>query len=387
MSAATLSTFFCPTRLYMGAGAFKQIPELLQKHSCKRLFITIDHALLQSPFYADIQQLLAQAQIDIASYSDIEPDPSAHTVMRAFEACQAHQATMLLAIGGGSTMDVAKAVGILATNGGRIHDYEGIEKFSTPGLPIIAVPTTAGTGSEVSGSCVITDSDANRKMSIRHAALNPAAYAILDPLALRTVPAHVAAHSGMDAFVHAFESYISRQSNLITDAMNLQAMELIAANIRQFVANRENLDAGLNMLCGSALAGITFGQTGLGNVHCMARFVGAACHVSHGLSNAVCLPVVARFNLNANPEKFARIAAAMGRPVQGLPRQDAAHAAVQAIETLCRDLDIPARLRDIGTTPEMLDEMAAQCAGAGYNRWNPRHTSQADFRRLFELAY
>ena len=384
---ADISTFFCPTRIYMGAGSYREIPELLRKHGCKRLFITIDGALLESPFYADIKRLLAESQIDIAAYSDIEPDPSAHTVMRAFEACQAHEATLLLAIGGGSTMDVAKAVGILATNGGRIHDYEGIEKFSTPALPLIAVPTTAGTGSEVSGSCVITDSDANRKMSIRHAALNPATYAILDPLALRTVPAHVAAHSGMDAFVHAFESYLSRQSNLITDAINLQALGLIAANIRPFVANRENLDAGLNMLCGSALAGITFGQTGLGNVHCMARFVGAACHVSHGLSNAVCLPVVARFNLNANPEKFARIAAIMERPVQGLPTHDAALAAVHAIETLCRDLDIPARLRDIGAQPEMLQEMATQCAGAGYNRWNPRHTSLADFNRLFELAY
>ena len=387
MTAADISTFFCPTRLYMGAGAHARIPELLRRHECERLFITVDAALLDSPFYAAITQMLAREQVAVASYSEIEPDPSVHTVMRAFETCQAHESSMILAIGGGSTIDVAKAVGILATNGGRIHDYEGIEKFSTPALPLIAVPTTAGTGSEVSGSCVITDTDANRKMSIRHAALNPATYAILDPLALRTVPAHVAAHSGMDAFVHAFESYISRQSNLITDAINLQAIELIAANLRQFVANRENLDAGLNLLCGSALAGITFGQTGLGNVHCMARFVGAACHVSHGLSNAVCLPVVARFNLSANPGKFARIAAAMGRPVHGLPTLDAARAAVDAIDLLCRDLDIPTRLRDIGTTPDMLDTMADACAGAGYNRWNPRQTSRADFRRLFETAY
>ncbi|WP_232468067.1 iron-containing alcohol dehydrogenase [Bordetella genomosp. 13] len=387
MIPSQLSTFFCPTRLYMGVGSHSQILDLVRKHDCQRLFVTIDAALLDSAFYASIKSQLDAAGVQVAEYSDIEPDPSAHTVTRAFDACRDHNATLLLAIGGGSTMDVAKAVGILATNGGRIHDYEGIEKFSTPGLPLIAVPTTAGTGSEVSGSCVITDTEANRKMSIRHAALNPAAYAILDPLALRTVPAHVAAHSGIDAFVHAFESYISRQSNLITDAINLQALTLIAANIRQFVANRENLEAGLGMLCGSALAGITFGQTGLGNVHCMARFVGAGCHVSHGLSNAVCLPVVARFNLAANPAKFARIAAAMGRPVQGLPELDAADEAVEAIEALCRDLDIPPRLRDVGATQEMLDEWAGLCADAGYNRWNPRHTSRADFRALFERAY
>jgi len=387
MPANDISTFFCPTRLHMGVGAHRRLADILRQHACKRLFIAIDAALLESEFYAGVSRLLQEAGVQAAAYSDIEPDPSAHTVERAFQACKAHEATLLLAIGGGSTMDVAKAVGILATNGGRIHDYEGIEKFATPGLPLVAIPTTAGTGSEVSGSCVITDTENNRKMSIRHAALNPAAYALLDPLALRTVPAHVAAHSGMDAYVHAFESYISRQANLVTDAINLQAISLLSTNIRQFVANRENLEAGLNMLCGSALAGITFGQTGLGNVHCMARFVGAACHVSHGLSNAVCLPAVARFNLAANPAKYARIAAAMGRPVQGMPELDAARAAVQAIEDLCRDLGIPARLRDIGATEPSLDEMARLCSEAGYNRWNPRHTTRADFRALFEQAY
>jgi len=234
---------------------------------------------------------------------------------------------------------------------------------------------------------VISDTEKNLKMSIRHASLNPAAFAILDPLALRTVPAHVAAHSGIDAFVHAFESYISRQSNLMTDAINVQAIELLSGNIRQFVANRENLDAGLNMLVGSALAGITFGQTGLGNVHCMARFVGARFHLSHGLSNAVCLPHVAQFNLLACPDKFARVAIAMGRPVQQLPVLDAAQRAVEAIKDMCQDLGIPARLRDVGATPESFDEMAKQCLAANYNRWNPRQTTEADFRLLFEQAY
>lgn len=382
-----ISSFFCPTRIYLGVGAYQRISEVVRQQGSRRVFIAADAALLQSDFFRRVKALLDAEGLAIATFTEIEPDPSAHTVAKAFAVCQQHQATSLIAIGGGSTIDVAKAVGILATNGGRIHDYEGIEKFSMPPLPLIAIPTTAGTGSEVSGSCVITDTEKNLKMSIRHAALNPAAVAILDPLALRTVPAHVAAHSGLDAFVHAFESYISRGANLITDSINLQAIELIAANIRPFVANRENLEAGLNMLCGSALAGITFGQTGLGNVHCMARFVGAQYHLSHGLSNAICLPHVARFNMIADMPKYARVAAAMGRVVQGLPQRDAAAAALDAIETLCRDLSIPARLRDVGATREQFDDMSALCLGANYNRWNPRHTSQADFRALFEQAY
>ncbi len=371
----------------MGEGSYKKIAEVITKLACQRIFIALDAALLKSEFYAGIAGLLQDAKVKSALFTDIEPDPSAHTVEKAFAVCQAHQATAILAIGGGSTIDVAKAVGILATNGGRIHDYEGIEKFSIPALPLIAIPTTAGTGSEVSGSCVITDTEKNLKMSIRHASLNPASFAILDPLALRTVPAHVAAHSGIDAFVHAVESYVSLGSNLMTDAINLQAMALLAGNIRQFVANRQNTTAAMNMLCGSALAGITFGQTGLGNVHCMARFVGAEFHLSHGLSNAVCLPHVAKFNLLAVPEKFAQVAQVMGCPVQGLPTLQAAQAAVEAITALCSDLSIPARLRDVGAKQEYFDDMAAACFAANYNRWNPRHTTVADFRLLFDQAY
>ena len=172
-----------------------------------------------------------------------------------------------------------------------------------------------------------------------------------------------------------------------SDALSLQAVELIAANIRPFVADRSNLEAGLNMLCGSALAGMVFGQTGLGNVHCMARFVGAFYHLSHGLSNALCLPHVAAFNLPAVPGKYARVARAMGCHVDGLPTLQAARQAVASIRELCEDLGIPPRLRDAGVTAERFEEMAALCTQAHYNRWNPRHTTTAEFLELFHKAY
>ncbi|BCN36701.1 alcohol dehydrogenase [Alicycliphilus denitrificans] len=387
MLTSSLSSFFCPTRIHLGLGAHEQLGPVLRSRGCQRVFIALDRALQGSDFYRRIEAILAAQGIATAVFTDIEADPSDTTVERAFATCQAHGATAILAVGGGSTMDVAKAVGILATNGGRIHDYEGIEKFGTPPLLRIAIPTTAGTGSEVSGSCVISDTTRHLKMSIRHAALNPADVAILDPLALTTMPGHVAAHSGLDAFVHAFEAYISRQSNPMTDALSLQAVELIAANIRPFVADRSNLEAGLNMLCGSALAGMVFGQTGLGNVHCMARFVGAFYHLSHGLSNALCLPHVAAFNLPAVPGKYARVARAMGCHVDGLPTLQAARQAVASIRELCEDLGIPPRLRDAGVTAERFEEMAALCTQAHYNRWNPRHTTTAEFLELFHKAY
>ncbi|WP_454620985.1 iron-containing alcohol dehydrogenase [Bradyrhizobium cenepequi] len=382
-----ISSFFCPTRIYMGPSSYRQLPGFLDEYRCKRLFVAMDAALRETEFAKSVLALLADGNIGVSIFTEIEPDPSVGTVEKAFAQCLASEATAILAVGGGSTIDVAKAVGILSTNGGRIHDYEGIERFKTPPLPLIAIPTTAGTGSEVSGSCVITDTERGLKMSIRHASLNPARIAILDPLALRTIPPTVACHAGVDAFVHAFESFIARNANPFTDAVNIDAIRLIAANIRPFVANPANEDAALNMLCGSALAGMAFGQTGLGNVHCMSRFIGARFHLSHGLSNALCLPTVARFNMIANPGKYARVAAAMGCHVAHLPELEAARIAVEKIAEMCVDLGIPARLREVGVTQDSLEEMAQLCTEANYNRWNPRFTSTADFVALFRQAY
>jgi alcohol dehydrogenase len=382
-----IQSFYCPTQICMGIDSHRKVDSLIKEWEIKKIFLVVDHAMLKTEIYSLVEEILKKNKVSFEIFTEIEPDPSANTVEKAYELYKKSGASTVLAIGGGSTIDVGKAVGILATNGGRIHQYEGIEKFSNPPLPLIAIPTTAGTGAEVSGSCVITDTERGLKMSIRHASLNPAKVAILDPVALKSLPATVAAHSAMDAFVHAFESYIALNASLITDAINLHAIELIAQNVRPFVANRANLDAGLKMACASNLAGITFGLTGLGNVHCMARFVGAFFHVSHGLSNAICLPYAAEFNLIANPKKYARVALAMGENIQGLTELEAANKAIDAIKRLCRDLSIPDKLRDIEATEDKLPEMAKLCVEANYNRWNPRHSTYNDFLTLFQKAY
>jgi alcohol dehydrogenase len=384
---SNILSFYCPTKIFMGINAHRKVDDLVKESNIKKVFLLVDPAVLKTKIYSLVEDLLKKNKVTFESFSEIEPDPSARTVEKAFELQKKAGASTLLAVGGGSTIDVGKAVGILATSGGRIHQYEGIEKFSIPPLPLVAIPTTAGTGSEVSGSCVITDSDRNLKMSIRHASLNPAKVAILDPIALESLPANVAAHAAMDAFVHAFESYISLNASPITDGINLYAIELISQNVRPFVANRANLDAGSNMACASNLAGITFGLTGLGNVHCMARFVGTFFHVSHGLSNAICLPYAAEFNLIANPRKYARVAMAMGENIQGMTEIEAAHKTIDAIKRLCRDLGIPEKLREIKATEDKLPEMAKLCVEANYNRWNPRLSTFDDFLKLFKKAF
>jgi alcohol dehydrogenase len=380
-------TYCCPTKIYLGMNAHKKLSEIIPGLGVKGLFFLSDSGVASTEIFTLVKTILEEHHVPFDLFTDIEPDPSHKTVEKAYRVYQKNKATALLTLGGGSTIDVGKAVGILATNGGRIHDYEGIDKFSNPPLPIIAIPTTAGTGSEVSGSCVITDTDRGLKMSIRSAALNPTKVAILDPIALRSLPGKVAAHAAMDAFVHALESYISLNANLITDAMNLHAIELISQNVRPFVSNRNNLEAGLKMLCAASLAAMGFSNTGAGNIHCMARFVGAFFHVSHGLSNAVCLPYGAEFNLMANPEKFARVALAMGEMIQGLTALEAGRKAIEAIKQLNRDLGIPERLREVGVTEEKLPEMARLSFEANYNRWNPRYTTVEDFRSLFESAF
>ncbi len=380
-------SYSCRTRILLGIGAYKKLPELLNGLNSDYVLLLSDNGVASTDFFRLVKDTLKESNIRFKVFTDIETDPSDTTVEKAFEIYQEFKPSALITLGGGSTIDVGKAIAILATNGGRIHDYEGIDLFANPPLSIIAIPTTTGTGSEVSGSCVITDTARGLKMSIRSAGLNPAEIAILDPLALRTLPVEVATDSGMDAFVHAFESYISLNANLVTDALTLNAIELISANIKQFVSDRGNLDAGLKMLCGASLAAMGFSNTGLGNIHCMARFVGAFFHASHGLSNAVCLPYGAEFNLTANPDKYARVAQAMGEDISGLSSMAAGEKAVEAIGKLCKEVGIPQTLRDIGVEKEKLSEIARLCFQADYNRWNPRYTEEKDFLALLEKAW
>lgn len=382
-----MQTYYSPTRIVIGSGVHAQAGSFLSEVGCRRVLLVADRALLETPIHAGVCAALHGEGIAWTVFSDIEPDPSDTSVAGAFELARNFEIDGVVALGGGSTMDVGKAVALLMTNGGTIHDYEGIKKFSTAPLPSLAIPTTAGTGSEVSGSCVITDTTRHLKMSIRHADYNPATVALLDPLAVATLPGHVAMHAGMDAFVHAFESFLSLDANPMTDALTLRAMELISASLLPFIANPRNEEAAQTMLCGSALAGMAFGITGLGNVHCISRFLGVHFHLSHGLSNALCLPHVAEFNRIAVPEKYARLARLFGCDKPGMTTMEAASTTVDFIRAFCIDAGVPARLRDAGIEAHAFDEIASQCAGAGYNRWNPRFTTEADFRSILEEAY
>jgi alcohol dehydrogenase len=350
------------------------------------VFLVTDQGVGQTDFFNKALDFLRSSRIKVAVFDGVEPDPSDRTVKEAFASFQKKEATLLLTIGGGSAIDTAKAVGILATNGGRIHDYETMDRYKRPPLPLIAVPTTAGTGSEVSGTTVIADTERGQKFSLRHPHFNPARVAILDPLALISLPVSVAAHAGMDAFIHALESYVSLNSNPIIGGITLNAIRLISESIRSFVANRADMEAGQKMLWGAAMGAIGFTHTGAGNVHCMARLVGTFFHVPHGLANAVCLPSVVEFNITACPEKFAHVAQAMGIETKGMTSPDAARSASSAIQRLCEDVGIPRTLKEVGGREEAIPQMAQLAFQSNYNRWNPRYTTEQDFVTLFSRA-
>ena len=331
----------CPTRILLGHDSRHEVINIITNHGWKRVFLVVDPALVDSIVYRTLKAGLSSVGADVIEFSHIEPEPKDITVDSALEMSQSFAPEVLIVLGGGSAIDVAKAVAIVMSNGGHITDYEGIEKFSKKPLPLIAIPTTAGTGSEVSGAAVITDTTRNVKMAIRHTEFGPATYAILDPLAISTAPSHVAMHAGIDVFVHAFESYLSKLANPFTDAYNLHAMRLISKNIRPYVANRENQEVAFNMLCGSSMAAMSFGSTGTGNVHCMAMALGSVYPIPHGLANAVCLQHVAEFNFIANPKRFKDVAVSMNENIQGLSNLEAGRKAIDAIKTLCIDLNVP----------------------------------------------
>ena len=280
-------------------------------------------------------------------------------------------------------MDVAKAVGVVAKFGGSITDYEGVGKVPGPIDPLIAVPTTAGTGSEVTVAAVITDEARNYKLSVLGPEISPT-YAILDPELIMTAPASVAAACGVDALIHAMESYINTDANPFAMAMGEKAMELIGANIRKFVARRNDADAACAMMLGSTFAGIAFANNRLGDIHAMSHPVSAFFHVAHGVANAVLMPTIFEFNALASDERYANI-------YQYITGKEAGPDFVpqmlcDALRQLNVDLGIPACLADVGVTEDKIPQMAVDAMKSGNVTVNPRITTVKDVEALYHKA-
>lgn len=384
MNAVHDFEFVLPTRIKYGEGIAAQAADVVKELGDKKPLIVTDKGLIAAGVVDKITAVLEAGSVDYTIFDGIEPNPRDTTVQKAYEQALADGNDSLIAIGGGSSMDTAKAVGVLMTNGGKVKDYEGLDKFENPICHLIAIPTTCGTGSEVTFWSVITDTQRHFKMSLGSPKC-AATVALVDPDMVSSLPPAVIAATGMDALSHAIEGYTCRAAEPITDACGIYAIKMIGNNIRAAVYTHSKEAKG-NLLLASLIAGICFGNSDIAGVHCMGEALGGLYDAPHGVTMAMLLPYVSEYNYVADYEKYAEIARALGENVDGLPIRDAAAKTVDALHKLRTDLCIPT-MKEIGAREEDLEELAKRAAVNVSVESNPRSAAEQDFLSIFQKAY
>ncbi len=380
--------FKTPSVIVNGPGAAKEVGSFAKGLGKKALIVT-DVALEKIGLLNDIKNSLEMAGISFAIYDKVVTEPTMDFAEEGLKIFKEVQAEILIAVGGGSPIDAAKGIAALATNPGKMSDFAGANKIPRPGAPLIAIPTTAGTGSEVSQFTIITDTTRDVKMLIASLNIMPRV-ALVDPLMTLTMPQKITAATGLDALTHAIEAFVSVKAQPITDTLALQAIRFIAGNIRQAWSNGDNVEARTNMMIGALQAGMAFSNSSVALVHGMARPIGAYFHVPHGISNAALLPTVIEFSIPGNPKRYAEIAEAMGEITEGLSVLDAAYLAADAIEGLNVDLKVPT-LRELGVEEKkfnsIVEQMAADAIASGSPGNNPRKATQEEIVELYRRAF
>ncbi len=396
-------TFHSAGQLLFGPGAATQLGEQAARLKLKRLLIVTDRSLIAAGLLKPVQEPLAAAGIAVEVFDGGEPEPSLEVVDRCLEKARPFKPDGLLGLGGGSNMDLAKVAAVVLTHGGAVKDYIGEDRVPGPVLPLICVPTTAGTGSEVTAASVLTDKANQIKVGILSNYLRPQ-LALVDPQLTLSCPRKVTADSGIDALTHAIEAYTAIDNELfplpegersvyqgrhpLADCLAEKAIDLIGCNLPRAVETPSDLEARENMALGATLAGLAFSNVGVALVHAMEYPVGGATHCSHGAGNGLLLPFVMRFNLPARIPHFARIAKLLGEGTSGLCQTEAAQRAVVAVERLKATIGIPARLRDLGVKREQLPRFAEKTLGIQrILRVNPRPVTVKDVLGIFEEAY
>lgn len=380
--------FRLPPVVISGPGCFSRLGEQARALRIRKALVVTDPVVRSLPCIDQGRDYLDGAGVASELFAGVAPEPLVPNVEAGLAAFRGAECDAVVAIGGGSSIDVAKCIAALATNGGRVPDFEGPNRIPNPGVPVIAVPTTAGTGSEVTKNAVITDVDRDVKMLIASPFLIPSV-AIDDPLLTVSLPPFSTMATGLDALTHAIEAYVSRRAQPMTDVLALEAIRLIASSLRRACTNGDDLDARSKMMDGQLMAGMAFTNSSVALVHGMARPIGAHFHLPHGLSNAVLLAIVMEYSLTASPRRFAAIAAALGERVEGLSTLEAARRSVDAVRRLADDVQVPT-LRGVGVDPDRLSELAPRMAGdaiaSGSPSNNPRLATADEIVALYLKA-
>jgi alcohol dehydrogenase class IV len=398
----TTWTFHSAGQLVFGRHAVRQLGEIVGRLPAKRVLIVTDPLLLKAGLVEEVHVPLSEGGVVVEICAGGEPEPSIRAAEAAIAKARAFHPEAVLGLGGGSNMDLAKITATVLKHGGHPRDYVGDDKIPGPVIPLICLPTTAGTGSEVSAAAVLTDADNHIKVGILSNYLRPRV-AVVDPLLTVSCPKKVTADSGIDALTHAIEAYtavdnaafplptgersVYQGRHPMGDLVADRAIQLIGQHLRQAVNHGEDLDAREGMALAATLAGMAFSNVGVALVHALEYPVGGATHCSHGAGNGLLLPFVMRFNLPARPKEFAIIARLLGEDVAGLDETQAAERAVTAVERLRTDIGIPTRLRDVGVTEAQLRPLAEKAFGIKrILRVNPRTVTVEDLEGILRAA-
>ena len=369
--------FWAPAHSLIGPGASKEVGSAAQGLGVTHALLVTDKTMVKLGLMEQIKGYLEAAGLKVTVFDAVDPDPTDKNVAAGLELYQKSGCNGLVSLGGGSPQDCAKAIGVVATNGGNFRDYAGPDKVNKPLPPLVALNTTAGTGSETTRSSVITNTDLNVKTPIVSARCIPAV-AINDPRLMAGMPPGLTAATGMDALTHAVECYVSLLATPLTDALALGAIKLIGRWLRPAVANGGNLEARDKMAYAELIAGMAFTNGRLGCAHSVAHQLGTRCGIHHGVGCAVMLPYVCQYNLIAAPERFAEVAAALGEDTYGLTPMEAAAKAPAAIHKLNNDVGIPATLAELGVKESDIEWLNRNATNDGCNKTNPRQPITSD---------
>ncbi len=381
--------FQMPSRVLFGLGAVENAGEELKGLQAKKALLVTDKIMVKVGMVDKVTGNLDNHGIEHTIYDRVSSEPTLDFIEEGVKLFKDNQCDSVIAVGGGSPIDAAKAIAVMAKNSGSIADYKGLGKLPLPGVPLICVPTTAGTGSEATQFTIITDPVKDEKMLIGSPHLMPD-IAVVDPELTLTMPRGLTAATGIDSLTHAIEAYVSVKAQPMSDMYALSAVELIAGNLRQAWANSNNLEARAKTMLGALYGGIAFSNSSVALVHGMSRPIGANFHVAHGDSNAALLDVVMEFSLIGNPSRYARLAEVVGETVEGLNTLEKAEAGVAAVKRLVRDVKVPS-LKELGVEKdklkELLPKMADEAIASGSPGNNPRQATRDEIMDLYMAAY
>jgi alcohol dehydrogenase len=379
------NAFYIPSLNLMGAGCLADAVKTIESHGFQKALIVTDNVLNKIGAVNKLTTLLDEAQVAAVVYDETKPNPTIENVNDGLALLKEHGCDCVISFGGGSPHDCAKGIALLATNGGEIKDYEGVDVSKKPQLPLIAINTTAGTASEMTRFCIITDEARHIKMAIVDKNVTPI-ISVNDPELMLAKPASLTAATGMDALTHAIEAYVSIAATPVTDASAIKAIEMIQANLREAVANGDNLEARDNMAYAQFMAGMAFNNASLGYVHAIAHQLGGFYDLPHGVCNAVLLPHVQQYNAQVAPARLADVARAMGVDTTGMSDEQAANAGLDAIRQLSKDVSIPAGLEELGVKHDDFDVLAENALKDACGFTNPKQATHDEIVGILAAA-